>query len=57
MLIIGYKYESALGKEIQKAVICKDETEYRKMKDKIEENGLDVLEFSQLLKAKDILKH
>ena len=55
MLYIGYKYESALGKEVNKVVICKDEAEYRRMKDKIENAGLEVIEFVQAYKASQVL--
>lgn len=55
MLYIAYKYESALGKEITKLVICKDETEYRKMKELIEGNGLEVIEFVQAYKASAVI--
>ena len=55
MLYIGYKYESALGKEVNKVVICKDEKEYRRMKQKIEDAGLEVIEFVQAYKASAVL--
>ena len=55
MLIIGYEYESAYGEKIRKAVICKDELEYRKMKEKIEDAGLDIIEFCEVYKANKVL--
>lgn len=55
MLYIGYTYESALGKMVNKVVICKDENEYRKMKAKIEAAGLEVIEFIQAYKASAVL--
>lgn len=55
MLIIGYEYESALGNMVKKAVICKDETEYEKMKKKIEDAGLEVIEFIQVYKASAVV--
>lgn len=56
MLYIGYKYESALGKKINKVVICKDEIEYRKMKKKIEDAGLEVIEFVHAYEASTVLR-
>ena len=55
MLYIGYKYESALGKEVNKVVLCKDESEYRRMKSKIEDAGMEVIEFVQAYKASAVL--
>ena len=56
MLIIGYEYESALGQKIKKAVICKDEQEYREMKRKIEGNGMEPIEFIEVYNAKRVLR-
>ena len=55
MLYIGYKYESALGHEINKLVLCKDETEYRKMKQKSEDAGLEAIEFIEAYKATRVI--
>lgn len=55
MLYIGYIYESALGAKVNKVVLCKDETEYRKMKEMIEDAGLEVIEFIQAYKASAVL--
>lgn len=55
MLIIGYRYESALGKDIVKAVICNNESEYRKMKQKIEDGNMELIEFDQVYKACTVL--
>lgn len=55
MLYIGYKYESSLGHEIKKLVLCKDEAEYRKMKQRIEGAGLEAIEFIEVYKAARII--
>lgn len=54
-LYLAYTYESALGRKINKCVICNDEDEYRRMKDLIESNGLEVIEFIQVFPAKNVL--
>ena len=56
MLYIGYEYESAYGTKIRKMVICKDENEYRQMKRKIEEAGMDIITFDTVYKASQVLK-
>lgn len=55
MLYIGYTYESALGSMVNKLVFCKDENEYERMKRKIEDAGLEVIEFIQAYKASAVL--
>ena len=51
---IAYSYESALGRQIYKLVECKDEEEYERVKEKIEDSGLEPIEFIQVRKGKDI---
>ena len=55
MLYIGYMYETASGNTMKKLVICKDEKEYKQMKEKIVEYGMEVIEFAQIIKASSIL--
>ena len=55
MLYIGYEYMSAFGNKIRKLVICKDENEYKRMKEKIENAGLDPIEFIQVYEARQVL--
>lgn len=55
MLIIGYEYKSALGKTIRRAVVCENETEYKKIKERIEDAGLEPIEFCQIIKASVII--
>ena len=55
MLYIGYRYESACGAEINKIVLCKDENEYRRVKERIEDVGYEVIEFDEVVKAGAVL--
>lgn len=55
MLYIGYRYESACGAEINKIVLCKDENEYRRVKERIEDVGYEVIEFDEVIKAGAVL--
>lgn len=56
MLLIGYRYESAYGTELVKAVICKDEEEYKKMRQKIKDNdSVELIEFTEVYRASRIL--
>lgn len=55
MFHIGYTYKSALETEIHKLVLCKDETEYRKMKERIEDAGYKPIEFTETYKASRVI--
>lgn len=54
-LYIGYSYESALGKTVNKCVICNSVDEYRRMKEKIDGAGFALIEFIQVYEAKKVL--
>lgn len=54
-LYLAYTYESVLGHNIYKCVICNDEDEYRRMKEMIDAAGLATIEFIQVYEAKKVL--
>lgn len=56
MLYIAYEYESALGAKVRKLVLCKNEKEYHKMKEKIDDAGLEPIEFVCVYNASNVLK-
>lgn len=53
-LAIAYEYETAYGKTCRKVVLCDTVEEYRRVKSKIEECNLKVIEFIQVVSSKNI---
>lgn len=55
MYIIGYKYKSANGFEITKAVVCKSYKEYKRVVDKINDtDGYELIDFDEVIGSEQI---
>lgn len=55
MYIVGYKYKSANGFDMTKAIVCESYKEYRRVVEKIENtSGYEVIEFDEVLKSEQI---
>ena len=53
-MVIAYEYESALGRTIRKAVLCSTEDEYRRVKQAIENAGLEPIVFDYVMESKQV---
>ena len=53
-MVIAYEYESALGRTIRKAVLCKTEEEYHRVKRSIENAGLEPIVFDYVMESKQV---
>ena len=54
--IVGYELTSALGRKIRKLVVCKTEDEYNETVRRIEDAGLEVIIYDEIILAEQVLR-